>query len=244
MFAYYNAMEISRRNFLAAPLVLPFAQPPQLPLPGPAGDPTPGRWRKLGLGDADRDGLMYVPRSFKREEAMPLLVLLHGAGNTALSTQYSYQYADEFNFIVVAPDSRDERTWDMIVGMWGPDLEFIGEAIKYAKRQCTIKDDHIGLAGFSDGASYALSMGIGNGDVFTRVMAMSPGLMQPAAVRGKPKIFISHGTADQVMPSDITSRKFVPRLKTLGYDVTYREYEGRHTLPPAIAQEAMEWFAK
>ena len=80
--------------------------------------------------------------------------------------------------------------------------------------------------------------------MFSRVLAMSPGVMQPAAVRGKPRIFISHGTTDPVMPIDITSRKFVPRLKGLGYDVTYREYEGRHQLPPAVAQEAMEWFAK
>jgi predicted esterase len=68
--------------------------------------------------------------------------------------------------------------------------------------------------------------------------------MQPAAVRGKPKIFISHGTSDQVMPIDITSRRFVPRLRTLGYAVTYREYDGRHQLPPAVAREAFEWFSK
>src|SRR5439155_726202 len=93
---------------------------------------------------------------------------------------------------------------------WGPDLEFIGEAMKYAKSRCSVKDDHVGLAGFSDGASYALSMGIGNGDVFSRIMAMSPGIMQPAAVRGKPKIFISHGVNDQVMPIDITRRRCSP----------------------------------
>jgi phospholipase/carboxylesterase len=245
-------MILTRREFLAAAAAggaaqafrPAFAQTSQLPLPGPPGDPTPGRWRKLGLGDADRDGLMYVPRQWKAEEPMPLLVLCHGAGNTSLSTQYSYQYADEFGFIVLSPDSRDERTWESIVGIWGPDLEFIGEAIRYVKRQCTLQEDHVGIAGFSDGASYALSMGIGNGDLFSRIMAMSPGIMQPAVVRGKPRIFISHGTQDRVMPIDITSRKFVPRLKGLGYDVTYREYEGRHQLPPEIAHIAYEWFSR
>jgi predicted esterase len=54
---------------------------------------------------------------------------------------------------------------------------------------------------------------------------------------------VSHGTSDPVMPIDITSRKFVPRLKSLGYDVTYREYEGRHQLPAPIAHEAFAWFA-
>ena len=244
-------MLISRRNFLGATTAVSvaqafkpaFAQPPQAQMPGPPGEPTPGRARRLGIGDGERDGLLYVPTGYKPGTPMPLLVLLHGAGNTSLSTQYSYAHADEFGFIVLSPDSRDERTWDAILGIWGPDLEFIGGALKYAKGQCAIVDSHIGLGGFSDGGSYALSMGIGNGDVFTKIMGMSPGVMQPAAVRGKPKIWVSHGTSDPIMPIDITSRKFVPRLKNLGYDVTYREYEGRHQLPAPIAHEAFAWFA-
>ena len=48
---------------------------------------------------------------------------------------------------------------------------------------------------------------------------------------------------DPTMPIDQTSRRFVPRLKTLGYDVTYREYEGRHQLPPEILRAVVEWFA-
>ena len=57
----------------------------------------------------------------------------------------------------------------------------------------------------------------------------------PLAVKGKPRIFISHGTRDAVMPIDDTSRKFVPRLRTLGYDVTYREYDGTHGCRPTSA---------
>jgi len=34
--------------------------------------------------------------------------------------------------------------------------------------------------GFSDGASYALSVGITNGDLFTHVIAFSPGFVAPA----------------------------------------------------------------
>ena len=252
-------MRIDRRKFLAASgglAAVAWTQPPaptpapQSPspqaaqLPGPPGEGTPGRVRRLGLGDGDRDGLLYAPIGYKTDTPLPLTVVLHGAGGTSMSAQYAIQRADQLQFIVLAPDSRDERSWDSILGMWGPDLEFIGSAIKYAKSRCEIDESHIGLAGFSDGASYALSMGIGNGDLFTRILAMSPGVMQPAGVRGKPKIFISHGTTDPVMPIDLTSRKFVPRLKNLGYDVTYREYEGRHQLPAAIAQEAMEWFSK
>ena len=46
------------------------------------------------------------------------------------------------------------------------------------------------------------------------------------------------------LPIDDTSRKFVPKLKGLGYDVTYREYDGGHGAPPAIVREAFEWWSK
>ena len=52
---------------------------------------------------------------------------------------------------------------------------------------------HIAVGGFSDGASYALSVGITNGDLFTDVIAFSPGFMAPARQQGKPRLFISHG---------------------------------------------------
>src|SRR5438552_8781725 len=98
------------------------------------------------------------------------------------------------------------------------------------------------IAGHSDGASYALSLGLGTGDTFGHILAFSPGVMQPAQVHGKPRIFIPHGLSDQTMPIDITSRRFVPRLKGLGYDMTYREFEGCHGVPPAIVRVGFAWF--
>ena len=201
---------------------------------------APGQ-HPLGLGDADRDGLYYVPRGYKAETPAPRWVVLHGAGGTAQSAAYTFALADEFGVVIVAPDSRDERTWDGVLRNWGPDVDFIGAAVGRVARICALDRDRMSVAGFSDGASYALSFGISFGDSFGHIVAMSAGVMQPMAARGKPKIFISHGVSDAVMPIDETSRKFVPRLKALGYDVTYREYEGRHTVSAPIVREAFEW---
>jgi predicted esterase len=33
----------------------------------------------------------------------------------------------------------------------------------------------------------------------------------------------------------------VPRLRSMGYDVTFKEFDGRHELPPDIAMEALKW---
>ena len=50
------------------------------------------------------------------------------------------------------------------------------------------------------------------------------------------------GTKDQVMPIDQTGRDVARRLKALGYDVTYREFDGGHTVPEPVTREAFEWF--
>jgi phospholipase/carboxylesterase len=234
-FAYYNAMPVTRREFLAAGLAAPFAA--QL-----SGGQGIGQ-HPLKLG-SDRDGLVYIPRGYKADVATPLLLMLHGAGNTSLSVQYTFALADEFGVIILAPDSRDEATWDGVLKNWGPDVEFIGDAIAQTLSRYNVDKTQVGIGGFSDGASYSLSFGISYGDQFKAVISMSPGVMQPIAARGKPKIFISHGTSDPIMPIDVTSRQFVPRLKRLGYDVTYREYDGRHSPSPPIVREAFEWFLK
>jgi len=40
----------------------------------------------------------------------------------------------------------------------------------------------------------------------------------------------------------VCSRRIVPRLEQAGYDVTYREFDGPHTVPPEMSREAAEWF--
>ena len=107
--------------------------------------------------------------------------------------------------------------------------------------QGTVDRARLAVGGHSDGASYALSFGIGAGHRFDHVLAFSPGVLAPVDVQGKPRIFISHGTDDRVMPIDDTSRRFVPRLRGLGYDVTYREYAGRHAVPDGVVSKAFAW---
>jgi phospholipase/carboxylesterase len=236
-------MRMTRREFLAAAAAAPIGARRALQEADPHAN-APGR-HPLDLGDEpDRDGFLYIPKGYKPDVAAPLLLMLHGAGNTSLSTAYAFPLADELGIILLAPDSRDERTWDGVLRNWGPDLEFIAKALRLTYERYNIDRQHVGVAGFSDGASYALSLGISYGDQFGRIISMSPGVMQPIDARGKPRIFISHGTADQVMPIDLTSRTFVPKLKALGYDVTYREYDGRHAPSPPIVREAFEWFLR
>jgi phospholipase/carboxylesterase len=47
-----------------------------------------------------------------------------------------------------------------------------------------------------------------------------------------------------VLPIEACSRKIVPLAKRAGYRVWYREFNGPHTVPREIADEAMDWFLK
>ena len=246
-------MAVTRRAFLAAGAIAAASNPlsaaarawvrqdpPTLTPPStPRHELAIGR-NPLELSN-DRDGIIYLPKGYKPDVPMPFVVALHGAGGSGAGAGFAFNQADEFGYIVLAPDSR-EWTWDSILHRSGPDADFIVAAFRSTLERCAVDRRRLAMAGFSDGASHVLSLGIANGDTFGHLMAFSPGLMEPLAARGKPRMFISHGTSDPTMPIDDTSRKFVPRLKALGYDVTYREFDGRHTLPPGIAHDAFKWF--
>ena len=202
---------------------------------------APGQ-HALGLGDSGgRDGLLIVPSGYRKESPAPLLVLLHGASGSARRVSALFSVADELGVILLAPESRD-RTWDAIRAEFGPDIDFLNRALAHTFDRCAVDKRRLAVGGFSDGASYGLSVGIPSGDLFTHIVACSPGFVIPGPPRGKPSIFVSHGTADQILNIDSTSRRLVPALKRAGYNVTYREFEGPHTVPPAIAREALEWF--
>jgi phospholipase/carboxylesterase len=202
---------------------------------------APGQ-QPLGLGEASgRDGLLIVPANYRPESAAPLLVLLHGASGSARRVTSLFSVADELGIIVLAPESRD-RTWDAIRGEFGPDIDFLNRALTHTFDCCAVDKRRLAIGGFSDGASYGLSVGLASGDLFTHIVACSPGFVIPGPTRGKPRIFMSHGTADKILPIDTTSRRIVPELKRAGYQITYREFEGPHTVTPAISREALEWF--
>jgi predicted esterase len=123
-------------------------------------------------------------------------------------------------------------------GRYGPDVAAIDGALESTFSRYAVDPARVAVGGYSDGASYALSLGIANGDLFTYVLGFSPGFMAPTAQVGSPRIFVSHGIRDDWLPIERCSRRIVPQLEHAGYDVTYREFEGGHVVPPEIGREA------
>lgn len=175
---------------------------------------------------------------------MPLLVLLHGATGSAQGIAKrigASDLSDRLGVVVLAPDSRDS-SWDVIGGRFGPDVALLDAALERLFERAAIDPTHVAVGGFSDGASYALSLGLINGDLFTHVIAFSPGFLVADTRHGRPAIFVSHGTQDEILPIATTSRRLVPSLREAGYAVQYREFDGPHTVPEPIARDAFAWM--
>lgn len=196
-----------------------------------------------GAGRAPaRDALLYVPAGYQADRPAPLAVMLHGAGGTAAQgMSLLADLADAAGLMLLAPSSR-AQTWDVIAGGFGPDVARLDAALTDVFGRCAVDPRRVAIGGFSDGASYALSLGLTNGDLFTHVIAFAPGFMAPGARVGTPRCYLAHGTRDAVLPIDRCSRRLVPALERAGYVVDYEEFDGPHTVPPEIARAAVRWF--
>jgi predicted esterase len=182
---------------------------------------------------------LVVPEALP-DGPIPLVVLLHGAtSNPRQALPYLQDEARQRGFLLLVPKSQD-YTWDVIRGGFGPDVEAIDQLLDDVYDRFQVDPARLAIAGFSDGASYALSLGLVNGLCFSHVLAFSPGFMVWAARQGRPKVFISHGTEDQILPIDRCSRRLVPALREDGYDVEYHEYDGGHVLNRALVGTATE----
>ena len=194
----------------------------------------------LGL-DGSRDAILQVPPN--DGAPFPLLVMLHGAGQRAEDMfWYLGSTPEETKVAVLAPNSRGQ-TWDGIHGAFGPDVDFIDRALDKVFQTVAIDPTRLAIGGFSDGASYGISMGLINGDLFKRIVGFSPGFVLYRTSYGQPTVFISHGTADRILPINSCGLSVAMELRRRGYQTHFREFDGGHEIPEAIAREGLEWIS-
>lgn len=192
------------------------------------------------------DGYLLVPASYDRTHPLPLMLALHGAGGDAMEpVRRLGVLAENHGFLLLGVKSRGD-TWDGMHGGYGPDVAHIDQSLQFVFGRCAVDPARLVVEGFSDGASYALGLGRANGDLFTHIVAFSPGFipMSRTPDHGRPDIFISHGKRDSILPINATSRRIVPGLEDAGYEVTYREFDGEHEVPEEIALAAVRWLVR
>jgi len=201
--------------------------------------------------------IAYVPAS-ANGKPMPLIVLLHGYGGKA--EQFLNRFtkeADSRGVILLALQSKGP-TWDLIprhdggdgpLAMksapslrFGADIARIDAALGDLFARMPIDTRHIVLLGFSDGASYALSLGLANPQLFTSVLAFSPGFVViPNMVAPSQYVFIAHGRQDQVLPFRVAEKDIAGLITANHLKPVFRPFVGDHHIDDGALADGLAY---
>ncbi|RBY88162.1 phospholipase [Blastococcus sp. TBT05-19] len=207
------------------------------PVPDPPGAPWPAGVSALDLGGG-AEVLLAVPPG--EPAPRPLLVFFHGAGGEPRQSLAAVAGAATARGTAVLAPRSGSSTWDLIAGRVGRDVAVLDAALAQVAERLPVS--RCAVAGFSDGASYALSLGAANGDLFEAALAFSPGFAAPPVRVGRPRVWITHGTGDRVLPVDRCGRRVAAAFTAAGHDVTYDEFDGGHVVRPEGVVAALDWW--
>lgn len=180
---------------------------------------------------------------------LPLLVLLHGSDGKARQFLKLFRpFADRHGYALVALQSAD---WDWDIGAavaaamragkagkvapeFGRDPARIDAVLQAYFATNAVDPRRVALVGFSDGAAYALSLGLANPELFPAVVAMSPGFVRlPPAFGAGQRVFIAHGRGDRVIPF-ATGQQMAEVLGRTSLTVRFHAFDGDHVISRAV----------
>lgn len=143
-----------------------------------------------------REYRLGVPEDYDPDEPAPLVMSLHGHGNTA-ATQSVYTdmpaKAAARGFLTLTPDAGD-GAWDM--SQTGPDDDFLVALLDHVTAGYCVDLDRVHLAGLSLGAWRAALTACNHPERFASIALVTVELHTGCA---KPVVAF-HGTADRTVP--------------------------------------------
>ncbi len=213
--------------------------------PEPREEPSPTGFVWVERGP--QRAFLLVPDEIDPARRYPLVTVLHGAGRQDEALAKAYRDEPERRQSLFLIPRSLLPTWDLIAGADRPDLDFLEYAYALVFRRYPIDPERQALLGYSDGASYALSVGLSNPGLFSAVMGWAAGfkLLDP---RGQgsaapPRVLLEYGTHDEVFPFERIALPMKADLELLGYNLTFRvDAGGRHWPPSDFQREALDWF--
>jgi phospholipase/carboxylesterase len=193
--------------------------------------------------------ILLTPAAIDPTRRYPLVTVLHGAGRQdELLVRACRDEPERRQALFLVPRSV-QPTWDLIAGDERPDLDFLEWAYDLIYRRYPVDPERQALLGYSDGASYALSVGLSNPRLFRAVMGWAAGFAaiddtNLAPDDPRPPVLLEYGTHDPLFPFERVALPMRAELERLGYRVEFRVDEGgRHWPSGTFQSEALDWFA-
>lgn len=213
--------------------------------------------------NGDIQNLTYLIRTSKdSKKKAPLLVLLHGHGSNEHDL-FSFSTQIHENWIVVSvrgPYQLAENSyrWYDVKMANGKIVININEEedsrkklmqlIAEISQNYKVDTAKIVVAGFSQGANMAQSLGLGEPNLVSGFAVFSgrfveefiPYISKSTALKNS-KAFISHGTGDNMLPKAYAAGN-VSKLKDLGIQITYCEDSNGHSISTKQWSEFSTWL--
>ena len=204
-------------------LVIPVVHrtPENIETPSPLGEVR----IEQGAGRA----VLLTPSTLKPGRTYPLFTVLHGAGRQ-----------DEM-LTKACQGQPDEREAFFLIS-------FLAYAYDLIYRRYPIDPNRQVLIGYSDGASYALSLAISNPRLFEAAICWAAGfvMLDPTAATPddpKPSIYLEYGTHDELFPFERIALPMKENLTKAGYPVEFSvDQGGRHWPSGTFQGEALDWY--
>jgi predicted esterase len=218
-------------------------------LPGePAELDVPATAAPVTITNGTTRGYLLLPTSIDPTRRYPLVTVFHGAGRQDELLVRAYQDEPTRREALFFIPRSTYPTWDLLVGRDRADLDFLEQAYAEIYRRVPVDHGRQALVGYSDGASYALAVGLSNPRLFAAIMGWAAGfvIIDRAAISAtdpRPRILLEHGTHDPVFPFEEVAMRNCAVLRGLGYQVDLRVDEGGVHWPSREFQSAaLDWF--
>lgn len=214
--------------------------------PEPRDEASPTGFVHVEQGESR--AVLLTPDEIDPDRLYPLVTVLHGAGRQdEIFAKMLRDEPEQRQALFLIPRSV-RPTWDLIAGGGRPDLDFLEYAYDLIYRRYPVDAFRQSLLGYSDGASYGLSLGLSNPRIFSEIMGWAAGFCVLDAdnvdsTDPRPRLFLEYGTHDQIFPFEQVALPMRDRLRKDGYDLLFRtDQGGRHMPSPDFTREALDWF--
>jgi phospholipase/carboxylesterase len=214
--------------------------------PEPRDEPSPTGFVWIERGESR--AVLLTPTEIDPAKHYPLITVLHGAGRQDEMLVKSCRDEPERRDALFLIPRSQQQTWDLIASPDRPDLDFLEYAYDLIYRRYPVDSARQALLGYSDGASYALSVGLSNAHLFRAVMGWAAGFIALDPTFNfddgpKPHVLLEYGTHDEVFPFERVAVPMRENLRKAGYTVEFRvDQGGKHWPSTDFLPEALDWF--